>query len=708
MPPLSSTQIKATYAEAMKLMSAGRRDAAEARFRTVLEAAPNLAEAHYQLGRLALARNAPEAALDHLEKARRIKPAESVIWQMSAEALARLDDPARQTGFLKQARAAGLAVPLLRTLEARLAGPPPAKEVQRAISLLDGGKAAAAEDLAASLLKRHPGSAVVALILANSRFMLGKQAAAEEAYKTAIRLAPDYAEAHNTYGRFLVDQGRVRQGAQEIGKALKLEPDLPLGLQNLGVALSQLGDLSGAIDTLKRAVEVEPRLAEAQLTLGRVLSRAGRDSEALDAFRKAAEQGHDGPVFLARMAQVQANLGDDDGALETLDAAVRKGPKNGLAHSLRALHLQHMGRFDAAEADFRKAIALEPRNGENYRMFMATARLQPGDPLIAQMEKVYADPSLPEESRMHLAFGLARAMEQVKQHDRVFEFLDPANAFWRKRYPYDISIRRAEIDRVKAAFADVDFAQLPPIEGTTGFAPIFVTGMPRSGTTLVEQILASHSRVDGAGELGSISGDLLRAMVGPKAMRQPPEAPGDAFLRDIGFRAEERLKAACPGAERVVDKAIQTYMFIGAVKRAMPNAHIVLVRRDPRDTLLSIYKNVFAQGTHRYAYNQRDLGLYYRMFDEIVDFWREKLPGGFYEIRYEDLIDNTEDEVRRLLSFCELEWEDQCMNFHETRRKVATLSVAQVRQPIYKSSQAAWKRHEADLAEMIEALGDAV
>ncbi len=714
MPPLSSTQIKTLYAEAMKLMSAGRHDAAEAKFHEVLAAAPKRAEAHYQLGRIALARNAPDAALKHLADARRIKPGESAIWQMMAEVLARLNDPARNATFLKEARNAGVPAPLLQTLRNRLDGPPgkaapaaapPGKEVQRAISLLQGGKADKAEALAAALLKKYPGAAVLALILANSQVALGKMAAAEESFRTAIRLAPDYAEAHNTYGRFLVEQGRAKEGAKEISAALKLAPNLPLGLQNLGVALSHLGDLPGAIDTLKRAVEIEPRLAEAQLTLGQTLSRAGRDEDALEVFRSAAAQGHDGPIFLARKGQVQARLGDDDGAMQSLDAAVRKGPKNSLVHSLRAMQLQHMGRFDAAEADFRKAIALEPRNGENYRMLMATTRLQPGDPLIARMEQVYADPSLSGESRMHLAFALARAMEQVKQHDRVFEFLDPANAFWRKRYPYDISTRRAEIDRVKAMFADVDFARLPPVDGATDCAPIFVTGMPRSGTTLVEQILASHSRVEGAGELGSVSGALLRRILGPDAAQA---APDDDFLRDLGFGAEERLKAACPGAERVVDKAIQTYMFMGLVKRAMPNAHIVLVRRDPRDTLLSIYKNVFAEGTHRYAYNQRDLGLYYRMFEEIVGFWRDKLPGGFYEIQYEDLIDNTQDEVRKLLSFCGLEWEDQCLSFHETRRKVATLSVAQVRQPIYKTSQAAWKRHEADLKEMIAALGDAV
>src|SRR5690606_18247052 len=237
-----------------------------------------------------------------------------------------------------------------------------------------------------------------------------------------------------------------------------------------------------------------------------------------------------------------------------------------------------------------------------------------------------------------------------------------------------------------AAFAGMDWHGTR-IEGTTDFAPIFVTGMPRSGTTLIEQIIASHSSVTGAGEIGECARAAQVLITDPKnPMKMHPPAMDE--IAGLGRRFETFIRERFPESDRITDKSIQTYMYLGLVKLALPKSRFVIVRRDPRDNLLSIYKNKFPDDTHLYAYDQRDLAKFYGTFVDMIDFWRERVPDWFYEVQYEDLVANPEEETRKLIAACGLEWEDACLSFHENKRKVETLSVYQVRQPITKASVA--------------------
>ncbi|KGB81235.1 hypothetical protein JT55_14455 [Rhodovulum sp. NI22] len=717
MLPLNPSQISRLFKEALQLQGAGNLDAAEAKYRTILGVRPKLPEVHFQLGRIALERDEAQKAVGHFETALREKPTEAAIWQGYARAVAAQGDPAATRAFLKKVKAARLDARLVLRLQEQLA---PAKvrsatgtgsaapaDIRALIGLLNTGAFAEAEKKATALRARHPDVAIIADILANAQARQGKNAAARQSFESAIRLDPAFAEAHNNYGRFLVETGHADEGLKQIREALKYAPGMPTALLNLGIALSQKGESKGAADALRRAAAARPDLIEAHVHLGLELGRLRDHEGAIAAFRAAIAQGDSRAATRISLAQALSSAGQEEAALETFDAAIAAAPDMARAYGAKALLLQTLGRFDEAEQLFRKAIALEPENGENYRMFIASHKVQPGDPLIAEMQARFDDPGLSDESRMNLGFALAKALEDTKQFGRVFAYLNPANALMRKRFPYDIKERRAEIDGLKAAFAGTDF-QARKIAGTTDFAPIFVTGMPRSGTTLVEQILASHSSVGGAGEVGYVARQVSSAMVREGGGYRPFSELSDDVIRDIGLGTEARLRALCPGKERITDKSIQTYMVTGAVRLALPKARMVLVRRDPRDTLVSIYKNLFPEGTHRYGYDLRDLGLYYRMFEEMVDFWREKLPGGFYEIEYEALIANPEEESRKLIAACDLEWEDQCLNFHQNKRRVSTLSVYQVRQPIYRSSAKAWEHYEDDLGALFEALGDSI
>ncbi len=398
------------------------------------------------------------------------------------------------------------------------------------------------------------------------------------------------------------------------------------------------------------------------------------------------------------------------------DRALESAELKTLALAGKATLMQTLGRFDEANALLRESISInsldsqegatrkiDPMIGRLYSQLVVTKKIEPGDPLIEDMEKAYTHPEIGDENRMYLGYALAKALEDTKDYGRVFTYLRPANDQMRKIYPYDIAQHEKSTRFLLDAFADADFSK--PIAEHSDFAPIFVTGIPRSGTTLVEQIIASHSRVTGGGELSYAFGALNAVTVDMEKRDQREFSLTDDQLAEIGRDIQARMQDEFPLADRITDKGLGTYEMIGPIKAIFPNAHIVVVRRDPRDTLLSMYKNQFQEGRHLYTNSLRDLAVFYRCFLEIVEFWRKKMPDGFYEIEYEALVADPETETRKLIDYCDLEWEDQCLAFHENKRRVKTLSVHQVRQPLYASSTKAWQRYEDDLGELFEALG---
>lgn len=321
------------------------------------------------------------------------------------------------------------------------------------------------------------------------------------------------------------------------------------------------------------------------------------------------------------------------------------------------------------------------------------------------MLKAHAEPRLKGPMRAHLDFALAKAFEDLGEYDRVMPHLKAANAAMRAAHPYDISARRAEVDRVLEAFRGEHFAP-QKADPDAGFRPIFVTGMPRSGTTLVEQVLASHSEVTGGDELGFAAG-LANGLLSPpgqhKRFADLTEKDFDSYAREV----ETRMRREVTFDRIVTDKGVQSYMMAGFLPHALPGGRVLIVDRDPRDMLLSIFKNVFLPGKHLYAYDMQDLARYYVIFREVVEFWRDTAQGCFDTFSYDALVTEPEPQIRALVDAAGLDWQDSCLDFHKTERRVQTVSLHQVRQPIYRSSQAAWTRYEKDLAPMFDVLDKA-
>lgn len=713
MLPINPSQIPSLYADALKLQSAGKLDEALQRYSVILDVNPRIAEVHYQLGRLFLSANKSALAVEHLKTAASLKPKESAIWSVYGDAVADLADGKEITECLTRAKAAGLPPAIISDLQEKLnlkrtrskagIGSASPQQIRGLVSLMETGQFKKAEAEATNLLKKNPKVALIADILANAQVQLGKTDAAKTNFRKAIALDPNYAEAHNNFARFLLELGETEEALQEAKTAIRLLPGLALAHHNLGAIHARRDEIPEAVKRFKKANELRPNSPETLRMLGNVLTKAKQYVEAEKVLQSSVDLENRNVDAWILLGQAQSSNAKDAEARKSFLKALEIAPDSPVANNRMALFLQTMGEFDEAEKYFRRSIELDPANGENYRVMVASYKLDADDPLIAQMISSFENPQTGISNRRNLAFALSKVMEDTKNHDQVFKYLHAANSLMRQEFPYDIALREQEVAEVIRFFDKVDL-QEQSVEGTTDYAPIFVTGMPRSGTTLVEQIISSHSLVSGAGEVGYSTRAAQKLIMRSDGTAKDFKDVPAADIAALGHDYEAYMRQSFPDAPRVTDKSIQTYTFMGLIKLALPNSRMIVVRRDPRDNLLSIYRNMFLEGTHLYSYNLSDLGTYYKLFLKLMDFWQRKIPNWFHVVEYEDLIANTEETSRKLIAACGLEWEDQCLEFHKNSRRVDTLSLYQVRQPIYSSSLKAWQRYEGELGELFEAL----
>ncbi len=466
--------------------------------------------------------------------------------------------------------------------------------------------------------------------------------------------------------------------------------------------LQSAGRLAEARALYGRLIEMAPERPDLYFQLAAVNWREGDEAAAVANLRKSDALKPADPLIRKVLADRLLAIGEGAEALEINAALIKVAPKDPGLRIDRAFMLQTLGEFEPAEQELWRAMKLNPLRGEPYRMLARNRKVKPRDPLIQQMKKALADPGLRPAARVEIEFAMAKAMEDTRQYDKVFRYLRPANEAMKKGYGYSVQQRWDEVEALIDSFRGFDFSAPPASDD--GFAPIFVTGLPRSGTTLVERILASHSRVSAGGEMPfALRSAYVVTRQGAAAFKPMSEIT-PAELERIGASYEALVRKSVRFDRIVTDKAIQAHLVMGLLRQAIPGARFIVVRRDPRDGLYSIYKNMFVHGTHMYAYDLADLASYYASFLKILDFWREAMPGGFHEVQYEDLVADPEPQTRALIAAAGLDWEDGCLRSHESKGAVSTLSMQQVRQPIYRSSAEAWRRYEKELQPLVEAL----
>ncbi len=482
---------------------------------------------------------------------------------------------------------------------------------------------------------------------------------------------------------------------------LPLSPQRVARLRQEAAGAMARGQFDRAKAALRQLDLVDTKAADTPFQLSRIAFEEGDRDACLSHLRRAVERAPDKAALLTHAAERFRHLGAAEDALPVYDMLAALPGQALKARADKAHTLQLLGRFDEAETIFRKLLRQHPREAQLYRIFLATRKLAPGDPMLRAMEQLWARKDLGDEARAHLGYALGKALDETGAPDRAFACWSRANALQRKAAPFDNAAQDREFDAVLAAQADLP--RLPASDATP--RAIFVTGMPRSGTTLVERILAAHSDVGAGGELGQALRLSYRLFGAGEAMQPITDS---ARMQGFAARYRQLARRDVPGTAPVItDKSILSFLIIGLLHHAMPDARFVVVHRDPRDIALSIWRNHFVTGSHRYGNDLADIAHAIKRFRRVVAHWRTALPGVVHEIRYEDLVTDPEAQSRALIAAAGLEWQDACLAPQHGTGAVKTLSVAQAREPIHAGRARGWKIYEKELMPFIRAWGDA-
>lgn len=515
--------------------------------------------------------------------------------------------------------------------------------LRQAKSHAKAGNRAEAERLFRAVLDRFPG---------NKRASEGLAALSASASAALSRRDVELALSH-------FRQGNLRAALAETERLAVSHPSVAFLHNLLGAIRNGLGDTETAVEHYRTAISLDPRDADALSNLGDALNTLGRHDEALAVLDRALALRPDHPAALNNL---------------------------GLAH-------HYLGDQAKAVAAFEAALAARPGYAECWRNLSIAAEFVPGDRRIERMTAALGG-ATSDSDRTQLRFALGKVLDDIGETKEAFDHFVAGNRLRKAGLGYRFEEDRRLFDGIKAAFADTLIAALPTDLPVQGPRPVFVLGMPRSGTTLVEQILAGHHTVHGAGEL-----DFLRRAVLPAAQRI---RAGDASVTSGDFvHVAEAYSRALAGLDTarpvIVDKMPGNFRWIGFILAAIPGARIVHLSRDPMAVRWSIFRTFFPARGLGFAWDLGDIAAYQRLHDDLMAFWDERFPGRVYRQSYEALTENPDAEARRLLAACGLEFEAACLDFHKQRRAVRTASALQARKPIYRGSSQDWRRYETFL-----------
>ena len=533
----------------------------------------------------------------------------------------------------------------------------------------------------------------------------------------------------------LYSSGQMDKALLSIKELIQDFPNIPL-LHNIsGACNSALGEIDSAIISFNKAIELKPDYEEAYFNLGVAFHQTGQLGEAINCYEKAISIKHAYPTAHNNLGLIALSQGQLDNALKSFEWAVAYGPEYAEAHNSLGAALQELKQFEKAKVSFKKAVALnpqyaqglhnlailceiinlpdeaseyyekalavEPNYAEAYRNQSRTKKYKKNDPQIAQMQSIYSNDNLSISDKVHINFALAKVNEDLGNQKDFFKHLDEGSRLRKKQLNYNIN----ETEEFHSSLIRLFSEDQPKIKqlslGPLDIRPIFIVGMPRSGTSLVEQIISSHHSVHGAGELNN-----FKNLVTPALKNYIGNLTNTIIEDDLLSIRKNYIKSLMDlnVSEKIItDKMPVNFRMIGLILTAIPEAKIIHLTRNPKATCWSNYKHYFAN-ENGFTFDQEDLARFFILYQELMGFWHKSFPNKIHDISYERLTTHQEDETQKLLKYCELDWDNNCLNFHKNTRAVHTASASQVRQKMYQGSSDAWKKYEKFLQPLIMGL----
>ena len=583
----------------------------------------------------------------------------------------------------------------------------PAVHIELAIALGEAGRSTEAISAVRRALQLKPNSVDAWRVLAEQLDLIGDADGADAARAAHIKAATKDPRLLEAAAALVANDLPVAEAL--LRTHLKAFPTDVAALRMLAEVAGRLKRYPDAHVLLERCLELAPSFDAARHNYAVVLNREGKAAEALPHIERLLAKEPRNPGYRNLQAAILANAGDYGEASKVYEAVLKDYPQQSKIWSSYGHSLKTQRRQTESIAAYRRAISLEPTLGEAYWSLanLKTFRFESGD--IVAMREALVPQNLSDDDRLHFEFALGKALEDEGEYAESFSHYAQGNAIRKKLFPYSLDDNSKFVRRAKAVFTKEFFAGRAG-SGTDAPDPIFVVGLPRAGSTLIEQILSSHSEVEGTMELPDIP------RMAAEIFRSEASTDGQGFAHAVAAFTPEELRAlgerylAETRSQRktdkpfFVDKMPNNFLFAGLIHLMLPNAKIIDARRHPLGCCFSGFKQHFARG-QSFTYGLEDIGRYYRDYVELMSHFDAALPGRVHRVFYETMIDDTETEVRRLLDYCGLPFEEGCLKFYENDRAVRTASSEQVRQPIFREGVDHWRHFEPWLGPLKQALG---